>query len=305
MSSPWNDFLSLDLPALLAGSAAALAASMAGSLLVLRRQSLFADGLAHAVLPGVLAAFLLTGSRGRGWLLLGGLAAGLLLAAATRFIARRSPLDAGTTLGALYPIFFAAGLLVLEQQSSGDLDLAPSHVLFGQLELLAWRAPAEPADWLKGSTYAALPGGLLQAGLLLVLNLLWLLVAGRALFVSGFDALGARLLGLRPGLIEPVSLALAAATAVAVFQIGGLVLALTLLLTPAASARLLTDRYRDQFLWAGALGLLSVWIGYAGAVFVVPWLLGCASLSASGGISLAAAGILAACAGLGPRRARR
>jgi manganese/zinc/iron transport system permease protein len=173
------------------------------------------------------------------------------------------------------------------------------------LELLAWRAPDDLAAWGRLSTYSALPGGLWQSILLLWVNLLWLLLAGRSLFVSGFDVLGARLLGLRPGLIEPLSLAVAAATAVAVFQIGGLALALSLLLAPAASARLLTDRYAHQFLWAAGLGILAVLLGYGAAVHLVPWLCGCASLSAAGGICLAAGGLLALCACFGPRRARR
>jgi manganese/zinc/iron transport system permease protein len=306
MSAPdWSRLLSLDLPALLSGSALALAGSSAGTLLVLRRQGLFADGLSHAVLPGVVLAYLWSGSRAPGALLAGGLCAGLLLAAATRATARRVPLDPSAVLGALYPLFFALGLLLLESQSGGDLDLAPSHVLFGQLEQLAWRAPEDLAGWLDPASYRRLPWLFWQSFLLSFASLLWLALAGRALFVAGFDPVGARLLGLRPALFESVTLVACAAIAVGLFQVGGVVLALTLLLVPAACARLLTDRYRVQFRLAALLGIALVWAGYGLAVFLLPALLGTQSLSAAGGIASSGGALLLLLSRVGPRRARR
>lgn len=300
----WSRLAALDLPALLCGSALALAASSAGTLLLLRRQGLFADGLSHAVLPGVVLAFLWTGSRAPAVLLAGGLSAGLVLALATRATARRAPLDAGAVLGALYPLFFAFGLLLLEGASGGDLDLAPSHVLFGQLEQLAWRAPSDLEGWLDPASYRRLPGLVWHSLGLWLGSALWLRLAGRALFASGFDPVGARLLGLRPGLFEAATLVCCAAIAVGLFQVGGVVLALALLLVPAACARLLTDRYRTQFRLAALFGVLLIWAGYGLAVFLLPALLGTQSLSAAGGISSLAGLLLLGVARFGPRRAR-
>ena len=136
-----QDFLQVDLPAMLACLFATLACTLLGNFLVLRRQSLMGDAIAHAVLPGIVLGFLVAGTRATWPIFIGALLAAVLAAVAIDLVRRYGRLDSGTAMGVVFSILFAGGVVLMEQAAASAVDLDAECVLFGQLEDILWLAP--------------------------------------------------------------------------------------------------------------------------------------------------------------------
>jgi manganese/zinc/iron transport system permease protein len=258
-----EDFLRLDLPALLAAILACGSCGLLGSFLLLRRDSLLGDALSHAVLPGIIAGFALTGARAGLPMLLGALAAALLAVFLIGLVRRVARLESGAATGAVFTSFFALGLMLMEATGARSVDLDLDCVLFGQLESVVWLEAQGFASLLDPVALAALPRQLfLLAAVALVLAglvaLLW-----RPLHLLCFDPDYAAAIGLPARGLELALNLMVAAAAVAAFEAVGSILVVAMLVCPAAAIRLLTDSYRAQVLGGAALGAALGALGYA------------------------------------------
>jgi manganese/zinc/iron transport system permease protein len=299
------EFLQLDLPPLLAALLAGATCGLLGSFLVLRRESLVGDALAHAVLPGIVLGFALTGLRAGLPMLAGALVAALLAVAAIGAVRRAGRLEPGAATAAVFTVFFALGLVGLEASGARSVDLDLDCVLFGQLETLVWPAAEGWSSLLDPAALAALPRqlGLLAgvaAAAAVIVAALW-----RPLELLCFDRGYAAVLGLPVRRLEIVLSLLIAAAAVAAFESVGSILVVALLVCPAAALRFATDRYPSQVLGGAALGAALAAVGYAlagplPAALVLP-----VSLSAGGVIGTLGGLAVAASAGLAAVRGRR
>jgi manganese/zinc/iron transport system permease protein len=229
----------------LAGTALlGVSSGVLGSFALLRRRSLLGDALAHAALPGVCVAFLLTGSRAIGPLLAGALVAGLLGAACVQLITRATRLKEDSALGIVLSIFFAVGivLLTLIQHSGAGNQAGLDKIVFGQA--------------------AAMVGRDVQV---LALCALVVCVLALALFkelkILCFDAGFAAGSGFAPAVIDALLMTLLVLAVVIGLQSVGVVLMAAMLIIPAAAARLWTDRLSRIVLFAGAIGALSGALG--------------------------------------------
>ena len=258
-----TDFLRLDLPALLAAILACGSCGLLGSFLLLRRDSLLGDALSHAVLPGIIAGFALTGARAGLPMLLGALAAALLAVFLIGLVRRVARLESGAATGAVFTSFFALGLMLMEATGARSVDLDLDCVLFGQLESVVWLEAQGFASLLDPVALAALPRQLfLLAAVAVVLAglvaLLW-----RPLHLLCFDPDYAAAIGLPARGLELALNLMVAAAAVAAFEAVGSILVVAMLVCPAAAIRLLTDSYRTQVLGGAALGAALGALGYA------------------------------------------
>jgi manganese/zinc/iron transport system permease protein len=284
------DFLTLDLPPLLAAMLAGGTCGLLGSFLVLRRESLVGDALSHAVLPGIVLGFALTGARAGLPMLLGAMVAGLAAVALIGLVQKAARLDPAAAIGAVFTTFFAIGLVLLEVTGARSVDLDLDCVLFGQLETLVWTEGRDLGALLDPQALSALPRQLgLLAGVALAVTVavtaLW-----RPIKLICFDPAYAQALGL-PGRTIEIGLALmVAAAAVAAFEAVGSILVVAMLVCPAAALRLTTDRYTVQVLGGAALGAALGAVGYALAG-PVPAALGIE-------LSLNAAGVIGTLGGL-------
>jgi manganese/zinc/iron transport system permease protein len=258
-----TDFLRLDLPALLAAILACGSCGLLGSFLLLRRDSLLGDALSHAVLPGIIAGFAITGARAGLPMLLGALAAALLGVFLIGLVRRVARLESGAATGAVFTSFFALGLMLMEATGARSVDLDLDCVLFGQLESVVWLEAQGFASLLDPVALAALPRQLfLLAAVAVVLAglvaLLW-----RPLHLLCFDPDYAAAIGLPARGLELALNLMVAAAAVAAFEAVGSILVVAMLVCPAAAIRLLTDSYRAQVLGGAALGAALGALGYA------------------------------------------
>jgi zinc/manganese transport system permease protein len=224
--------------ALVACCALALSCGPIGTVLIIRRMSLMGDALSHAVLPGVALGFILAGLSVPA-MSLGGAAAGLAVALLSGFVTRLTPLREDASFAAFYLISLALGVMLVSTHGS-NVDLL--HLLFG-------------------SILAVDDNALLLIGAIATLSFLALAVIYRPLVLDCFDPGFLRTLGARDGLVHPIFLALVVLNLVAGFQALGTLMAVGLMMLPAAAAR-----FWARELWllgatSSAVALVSAFFG--------------------------------------------
>lgn len=299
-----GDFLAFSAPPMLIALFSALACALPGNFLILRRQALLGDAVAHVVLPGIVLAFLLTGSIATWAMMAGAAGAAMASVALIEVLRRAARMDPGAAMGVTFTTMFAAGVLALELSGAGSVHLDVEHALYGNLESLIWFDATGWASLTDPAALAELPPELPRmAGVLAVLAAgLWLV--WRPLVLASFDEGHARALGLPVGLISLGLVGASAMAAVAAFAAVGSILTIAMLICPPAAARLMTNRLPAQVGWSLIFAAISALGGYVLAGYGPLWLGLPASVSAAGMIALLSGLILALAAAFGPARSR-
>ena len=299
------EFVQLSLPPILIGICAAVACALPGNLLLLRRQALLGDAVAHVVLPGIVAAFLLTGTLAPLATMAGALAAALLSVLLIEGIRRLGRVEPGAAMGTVFTAMFAGGVLLLETTGASGVHIDVEHALMGNLESLIWFDAIGWPSLLDPQALAALPPELPRMATVLLAIVLVLALLRRPLVAATFDEGFARATGQRPTLTGLALVALAAAAAVAAFDAVGAIIVIAMFTCPPSTARLLTDRLWTQVWLSALIAALSATLGYVLAGYGPLWLGGQHSVSAAGMIAVVAGLLLAMAALFGPRRHRR
>lgn len=221
-----------------------ISSGVLGSFALLRRRSLMGDALAHAALPGVCLAFLATGTRNLPLLLLGALVAGLVGAACIQAVTQNSRIKEDAALGMVLSVFFGFGILLLTviQRSGSGSQAGLDKFIFGQAASLVG------AD-VRLMAISAAVVCVVTAGLFKEFKLLC--------FDPGF----ARGIGFPAQLLDGLLMLLIVLVVVIGLQAVGVVLMAAMLITPAASARLWTDRLSLMVVLAGVFGAASGGLG--------------------------------------------
>lgn len=216
-----------------------------GSFAVLRRQSLLGDAISHAALPGVVIAFMLTGSKSPLVLLLGAAAAGLLGTLLMMGITRYTRIKEDSALGIILSVFFGFGLMLLTflQQNPQARQAGLNSFLFGQAATLLMRDVMVMA--IFGGTALAL------------MLLFW-----KQFKLISFDPDFAASLGLPVRLLDVLLTGLLVVAIVIGLQAVGVVLMSAMIVAPAAAARQWTDRLGVMVALAALFGAFA---GVAGA----------------------------------------
>jgi len=289
MSPGTHQFLLIDLMPMLAGVLASTACGLLGNFLVLRRLSLMGDAISHAVLPGIVIAFLIVHQRTTIPVLIGATTAGVICALLVEVVRRLAKLESGASMGVVFTIMFAIGVVLIERAAARHVDLDAGCLLYGQLEMVFWLdAPNQWRDLLTLTPYLGVDGSEgvpRQIITLLVTNMLaglFVVVFFKELRLVTFDPQLAASLGFRPGLMNVVLMIFVALAVVASFEAVGSILVIAMLICPAATARLLTDRLRSQILISVIIAALTGVLGYVFAARVLAWLGIDGALSASG-----------------------
>ena len=228
-----------------------------GVFLLLRRMSMMGDALSHSVLPGIVLAYLLLQSRGTVPMLIGAVAAGLLTVLLTQFLNRRGKVEESASMGVVFTSLFALGVLMISRMEQ-NIDLDLDCVLFGNLE---------------GTALQAMPRAFMVLSFVLVAVVLVVLIFFKELKLCTFDAGLARSLGIPANFFHYLIMGLLAMATVASFEAVGSVLVIAMLVVPAATARLLTDRLSVMLWLAVGFAVLAAALGYFGA-YTVPVALG-------------------------------
>lgn len=197
------------------------------SFLILKGWSLIGDALAHSVVPGVAGAYLLGMPFALGAFLSGGLAAFGMLA-----LQERTGLKTDVVIGLIFTSFFGLGLFLV---SVFPVGVSVQTIIMGNILAIS------PSDTLQ----LAIIGGV---------SLVILLFKWRDIMIAFFDENHARTIGLRPGLLRGLFFMLLSASVVAAMQTVGAFLVIAMVVTPGATAYLLTDRFPRLIALSVALG---------------------------------------------------
>ena len=233
-------FLQIDLPALLGASLAALACALVGNFLVLTRRAMLSDALSHVMLPGVLVAFLVTGSTAVLAMLTGGVVAALVAVGLVAFLIRTPKVEPSAALGAVFTILFAAGVLVMEQTGVARTAFDVHHVITGNLEALVWPAAKGCDSLVSPADLAELPRAIGRLALILVLVAAIVAPPRRSWRSWPSIPISPALRACRCGASISLLLVATALASVAAFESVGVVLAVAMIVCPPATARLLT-----------------------------------------------------------------
>lgn len=261
-----------------AGVLCAVASSLVGNFLVLRRMSMLGDAVSHAVLPGLAAAFLITGSRHSFPMFIGAAIVGVLTAILTQWIRNFGKVDEGASMGVVFTTLFALGLVMIVQ-AADRVDLDPGCVLYGAIEFT-------PLDTVLIFGWDV-PRVVITLGIVTLINLLFVVVFYKELKLTSFDPSLADTMGLRSAWIHYTLMTLVAITAVASFESVGNILVVAMMVVPAAAASLLTDRLPWLMVASAVIGAMSAIFGHLAAIHV-PGMFGYASTSTAGMMALVA-----------------
>ena len=218
--------------------------------LVVRGWSLMGDAVSHAVLPGVILAYILNIP-----LIIGAFCAGIFCALATGYLAENCRVKRDTVMGVVFSGMFGLGLVMYTKiRTEVHLD----HILFGNM------LGVQKED-------------LLMAGLIALCVSLFLVVKYRDLLLISFDQVQASALGIGVGALHFALLAALSLTIVATLKAVGLILAIALLIAPGAIAFLMTSRFQVMLPLAVAVTMiamiagiyLSFWIDSAPAPTII------------------------------------
>lgn len=260
----------------------AVSCAVLGVFLVLRRMSLMGDALSHAVLPGIAAAFLASGTRDPLIMLIGAALIGVLTAVLVEALQRTGKLESGAAMGVVFTSLFALGLVMIRQAAS-YVDLDPDCVLFGNVSLAAISKTS-----ILG---LQLPRTLVMSGSVLLINLIFVAVMYKELKISAFDSALATAQGISARVMHYLLMTLVAITTVAAFESVGSILVIAMLIVPAATAQLLTDRLSVMIVLAAGLAIMAAFLGHVAAITTPAWL-------GFGAVSAETSGMMGVVAGL-------
>lgn len=202
--------------------------------LMLKGWSLIGDALSHSIVPGVAGAYMLGLPFSLGAFFSGGLAAATML-----FLNQRTRLREDTIIGLIFSSFFGLGLFMV--------SLNPTSVNIQTIVL--------------GNILAIAPADIVQLAVIGFVSLAILLVKWKDLMVTFFDENHARSIGLNPTLLKGLFFTLLSVTTVAALQTVGAFLVICMVVTPGATAYLLTDRFPKLLIISVALGSLTSAVG--------------------------------------------
>ena len=209
--------------------------------LMLKGWSLIGDALSHSIVPGVAGAYMLGLPFALGAFAAGGLAAGAML-----FLNQRSGLKEDTIIGLIFTSFFGLGLFMV--------SLSPTSVSVQTITM--------------GNILAITPSDTLQLAIIGFVTLAVLLAKWKDLMVTFFDESHARSIGLKPDLLKVIFFMLLSASCVAALQTVGAFLVIAMVVTPGATAYLLTDRFPRLLIVSVAIGALTSFFGAYLSFFV-------------------------------------
>lgn len=244
---------------LLTASLVGLSCGLIGVLLILRRMAMMADAISHTVLLGIVVAYLITRELSGFHMLLGAIIAGLLTAVLVQWLHTRG-VQQEASIGIVFTALFAIGV-VLIATNVGNAHLDVKHALMGEITFIPWERIELP--WI---------GDIPEAVFILVLVLFVVLLVILAFYkewkITSFDPALAASLGLPVILMHYLFMSLVSVTTVAAFDAVGAIMVVAMLITPAASAYLWTDRLSVMLVLSGLMGVLSAFTGY----YIAAWL---------------------------------
>ncbi|HAR19943.1 MAG TPA: iron ABC transporter [Cytophagales bacterium] len=246
---------SFDLQIILAGFLVALPCALLGTFLVLRKMVMLGDAISHAVLPGIVIAFLFSGERNSGVMLVGACVMGLFSTFLIEYLHKKGGLQSDASIGVTFTAFFALGIILISVLA-GQVDLDQDCVLYGEIAYV-------PLDlWITESGTNLGPRIVWNMSIISVLVILFLFLFYKELTVNTFDSSFAAVAGISATLWHYALMSMVTVVTITSFEAVGAILVIAFLVGPAATAYLLTTKLKNMLWLSVLLGFTATVLGY-------------------------------------------
>ena len=217
------------------------------------------DAIAHAVLPGIVIAFLITGSKASFPVLVGAAATGMLTTFLIELLSKKGGLQEDASIGISFTFLFAIGVILIST-FAGQVELDQDCVLHGEIDYL-------PLDqWITASGINLGPRNIWTIGPAFLMILIFVWRGFKGLQLTAFDGEFAVAVGINVTLWHYLLMAAVSLTTVVSFEAVGAILVVAFLVIPPSTAYLLTNRLKTMLILSCFIGILSAIGGYYLAV---------------------------------------
>lgn len=256
MSFDQNAFLIIFTGALIAVSC-----GLVGSFLMLRKMAMTGDAISHAVLPGIVIAFLISGSREGFSMIIGAGLFGVVATVLIEYLVTKVRLQADASIGVTFTLLFAVGIILITF-FAGDVDLDQDCVLYGEIAYI-------PIDlWITSNQTNMGPRVMYLAILNLILVLVFILLFFKELKLSTFDSQFAASIGLSTTAVNYGLMGMVSYTTVSSFEAVGAILVVAFLAVPPAIAYLWTKDLKKMLGLTIFIGIAVSFLGYYLAYYI-------------------------------------
>jgi ABC-type Mn2+/Zn2+ transport system permease subunit/Mn-dependent DtxR family transcriptional regulator len=225
--------------ALIASVTIGISCGLIGTYIMLRRMSLIGDALAHAVLPGVVVSFMVAG-KSEIALFIGAVVSGILTVLLIGFVNRNSKIKEDTSIGIIFTGAFALGILLVSQLKQVHIDLS---------------------SYLFGDVLGVSSGDITLSLIIMVVIILCIILFYKQLLLTSFDPTMALTIGISTTLVHYMLMTLLSMSIVAGLQSVGVILIIAMLITPPATAYLLSTSLKKILILSSLFGMISAVIG--------------------------------------------
>ncbi len=238
----------------LIASLVAVACAIPGTFLVLRKMAMISDAISHSILPGIVIGFFITQDLNSPLLILLAALTGIITVILVEYIQKTGLVKEDTAIGLVFPILFSIGVIMIAKNAN-DVHLDVDAVLLGELAFA-------PFDRLLISGVDVGPKSLWIIGSILLITIGLLFAFFKELKISTFDAGLSASLGFSPAVIHYGLMSVSSVTTVGAFDAVGAILVVALMISPAATAYLLTTNLKRMLVYAICFGVFSAISGY-------------------------------------------
>ncbi len=237
----------------------AVACSLPGVFLVLRKMSMMSDSITHTILLGIVLAFFLTHDLSSPLLIVGAALIGLATVWLTETLNRTKLLSEDAAIGIVFPLLFSIAIILITKYA-GSVHLDTDSVLLGELAFA-------PFNRMIIFGYDIGAKAIYSTMALLIINLAFIIIFFKELKIVTFDPVLAAVVGISPALIHYCLMMLVSITTVGAFEAVGSVLVVAFMIGPPVTAYLLTDDLKHMLVLSGMIGAVNGILGFYLAVF--------------------------------------
>src|SRR5690606_28938608 len=246
---------------ILTGALIAVSCSLLGVFLMLRKMAMTGDAISHAVLPGIVIAFLVSGTREGFSMIIGAGLLGILATTLIEYLVTRVKLQADASIGITFTFLFATGIILITAFAN-QVDLDQACVLYGEIAYV-------PIDlWITAAGSNMGPRVMYLAMINLLLVILFISLLFKELKLSTFDAQFAASMGFSTTAINYGLMGMVSYTTVSSFEAVGAILVVAFLAVPPAIAYLWTKDLKKLLGLTMLIGILVSFLGYYLAYYI-------------------------------------
>ncbi|RDW16223.1 metal ABC transporter permease [Oceanobacillus chungangensis] len=244
---------------ILTASLVGVSCGLMGVFLILRKQAMMSDAISHSVLLGIVIAYIITSEVSGFYMLVGGVFAGLLTAFLVQGLGSLN-VQQDASMGIVFTTLFAVGVILIST-SLGNAHLDIQHALMGEITFIPFHAISLPF-------IGEVPEATALLAIVLVIVLFFITIFYKEWKITTFDPALAASLGLPVLVLHYLFMSLISVTTIASFDAVGAIMVVAMLITPAASAYLWTERLTIMLLLSSVFGVLAAIAGYYIAVWI-------------------------------------